>query len=79
MTWHPPKLPEHLHTRKVRDDANKPHAHKANRRDIVEIELMRQHWNDDMTEAEWLHLCTKYAGAIYQNQKTRERLKNESG
>lgn len=79
MTWTPPELPKHESTKvyRQRDDANKPHAHKANRRDLVEIELMREHWHDDMSEDEWMSLCTKHAGAIYQNQKTRERWRNE--
>lgn len=80
MTWHPPDLPEHQSTKvyRQRDDANKPHAHKSNRRDVVEIELMRRHFDSDMSEREWMQLCNKHCGYIYDNGHLPKEGKSES-
>jgi len=70
MTWRAPSLPTHAPItiyRGGRDDAGKPHDYKANCRDVREIELMRSHWDTDMSDDEWLALCNRFAGRTRKN------------
>lgn len=70
MSWHAPQLPLHAPItiyRGGRDDKGKSHAYKANSRDVLEIQLMRSHWGEDMTDDEWLDLCNRFAGRTRKN------------
>jgi len=72
MSWHAPSLPQHAPITIYHgghDDKGIPHEHKCNRRDVKEIALMREHFNSDMSEAEWMRLCNQKCGFIYEKGK----------
>ena len=48
-----------------RGTTHDPYDWKCNSRDRKEIALMHKHFDEDLTEAEWMRLCNRVVGLCY--------------